>query len=190
MKNGTKLLGVILAGAIILGCEGPKIKQALDAFTPQVSELEGKVANVQGIMGQAAELMNKVVAMTQPAVAAKPEKGKKAAKAVKAPKIEAAQIDSLILQAENLKGTLAGFAELEGQVTMIKDSLAVLDKKASGENKKVITDLNGKLDMVAASLGEVRNGVSTLDGIKAKLEGMKAPAKVEKPAKAAKKAKK
>jgi hypothetical protein len=182
MKNGTKLLGVILAGAIILGCEGPKIKQALDAFTPQVSELEGKVAGVQGIMGQASELMNKVVAMTQPA--AKPEKGKKA---VKAPKIEAAQIDSLILQADNLKGSLVGFTELEGQVTMIKDSLAVLDKKASGENKKVITELNGKLDAVAASLGEVRNGVSTLDGLKAKLESMKAPAKVEKPAKKGKK---
>ncbi|MDD5528759.1 MAG: hypothetical protein PHX21_01875 [bacterium] len=175
MKNGTKLLGVILAGAIILGCEGPKIKQALDAFTPQVSELEGKVAGVQGLMGQAAELMNKVVAMTQPA--AKPEKGKKA---VKAPKIEAAQIDSLILQADNIKSGLVGFVELEGQITMIKDSLAILDKKASGENKKVITDLNGKLDAVAASLGEVRNGVSTLDGIKAKLESMKAPVKVEK----------
>jgi len=182
MKNGTKLLGVILAGAIILGCEGPKIKQALDAFTPQVSELEGKASGVQGVMGQVSELMNKVAVMVQPA--AKPEKGKKA---VKAPKIEAAQIDSLILQAADIKGTLEGFVGLEGQVTMIKDSLAVLDKKASGENKKVITELNGKLDAVAAILGEAKNSISPIDGLKAKLEGMKAPAKVEKPAKKGKK---
>ena len=184
MKNRIKLLVVVAAGVLIIGCEGPKIKQAIDALKPQVDELQNQVATMQTPLGQLTEISNKVDAMTQPA--AKPEKGKKA---VKAPKIEAAQIDSLITSIEGVKGSLVSLLAVEEQVKVIKDSLAVLDKKASKENKTAITELNGKLDAVTASLGEVKMACGKADGLKGKLETMKAPAKAEKPEKPAKKSK-
>jgi outer membrane murein-binding lipoprotein Lpp len=173
MKNSIKLLAVVAAGILIMGCEGPKIKQAIDALKPQVDELQNQVATMQAPLGQLTELGKQVDAMTpQP-----PEKGKKA---VKAPKIEAAKIDSLITSIDGAKGSLVSLLAIGEQVKVMKDSLAVLDKKASGENKTAITELNGKLDAVASSLGEVKMACGVADGLKGKLEAMKAPVKVEK----------
>jgi hypothetical protein len=168
MKNSIKLLAVVAAGVLIMGCEGPKIKQAIDALKPQVDELQNQVATMQTPLGQLTEIGKKVDTMTQPV------KGKKA------PKIEATQIDSIVTQIDGLKGSLVSLLSIEEQVTVMKDSLAVLDKKASKEVKETITELNGKLDAVVSSLGEVKMACGVADGLKGKLEAMKAPVKVEK----------
>ncbi|MDD2890726.1 MAG: hypothetical protein PHE49_08830 [bacterium] len=159
MKNSIKLLAVVVTGVLIMGCEGPKVKQAVDALKPQVDELQNQVAAMQTPLGQLTEIGKKVEG-----------------------KVEKTQIDSLILQIDGLKGNLVSLLAIEEQVTVMKDSLAVLDKKASGEAKTAITELNGKLDAVVASLGEVKMACGVADGLKGKLETMKAPVKVEKKA--------
>jgi len=164
MNRFGKLLVAVAAGALILGCEGPKIKQAVDALTPQVTQLESSVANVQGSLGKVVELVN----------------------IVGAGKIEKGKIDTLGMFADQLKAELSAVLPLGEQAQLLVDTLAVLDKKANGDNKKAIAGLTEKLNGVTTILGEARNGCGTLDQIKVKLAEMKTPAKPEKKGKAVK----
>lgn len=158
MNRMVKWVAVIAVGALILGCEGPKIKQAVDALTPQVSELESQAAGIGTALGKVNDLINKVAGG----------------------KIEKAAIDTAMLDADKVKGELTAYLGLEGQLGTINDSLAVLDKKASGDNKKAVAGLKEKINGIAASINEAKNGCGLMDQLKVKLEEMKKPAKPEK----------
>lgn len=165
MNRFGKLLALVVAGALILGCEGPKIKQAVESLTPQITELENGIANVQGTLVKVVELVN-IVAND---------------------KVEKGKIDTLAMFADQLKGELNAILPLGEQAQLLSDTLAVLDKKASGDNKKAIEGLMEKLNAVSTTLGEARNGCGTLDQIKVKLEEMKKPAVATKKGKPVKK---
>lgn len=162
MGRMVKLLVATVVGVLILGCEGPKIKQAVDALSPQICEIANQVLNTEGTILKVDSVITKVASG----------------------KIKKTQVDTVMMDIEKIQTELSVLLALEDAAKEMKDTLNVLDKKASGDNKKAISGLNEKLNMIVQSINKARNGSKALEQLKVKLEDMKkGPAKPDKAAK-------
>ena len=155
--NKTKTFVFLGIAILALGCAGPKIKEALTALTPKVDELEMKVTEARAVL----DIVKGFEVKVADPKFAKDKDG----------------ITKLATEIENTKTAIGTVLTLEGEVTPIADSLAVLDKKAKGEDKTAIAGLNEKIAAIRAGFGEFQAANAALDGLKVKLDEMKAPAK-------------
>ncbi|MDD5528763.1 MAG: hypothetical protein PHX21_01890 [bacterium] len=154
MKNILKGSGIlIILGVFVLGCEGPKIKKALDGMVPQIQDIMGRIANAKSVFGvidAASEQMTD--------------------------KISKREIDSLDIELNKIRGFVPEIVALESKVTDIKDSLAVLevlDKKAKDPNLTTIRACNQAISTALLEIGEFKKAATTLDTLSAKLNAMK-----------------
>lgn len=157
MKGGVRMKGVVKMGALavvvflVLGCEGKKVKLAIDELTPKLAELEDMVINTDETISKAMRIANRL----------------------ENEQIKKPQIDTVKVEIERIRTELTVLLALQGTVKDIQDSLAVLDKKATGDNKKLTTQLNERVNSVLLSIGKAKGCVCTIDLMKLKLEEIK-----------------
>ncbi|MFA5033329.1 MAG: hypothetical protein WC614_09945 [bacterium] len=154
MKNILKGSGIlIILGVFVLGCQGPKIKKALDGMVPQIQDIMGRIANAKSVFGvidAASEQMTD--------------------------KISRREIDSLDIELNKIRGFVPGIVSLESKLIDIKDSLeilAALDKKAKDPNLTTIRACNQALSTALLEIGEFKKAAVMIDTLSARLNAMK-----------------
>lgn len=147
MKKDAKTLIFLGIAILALGCAGPKIKEAVDALTPRIDELETKVTEARAIF----EIVDGIDAKLEGRVS----------------KTELTKLSSEI---ENTRVAIEAVVALEENIGTIGDSLAVLDKKAKGDVKTTIAGLNGKISALKATIGEFKSADAELGELKAQIE--------------------
>ncbi|MDD2890724.1 MAG: hypothetical protein PHE49_08820 [bacterium] len=154
MKNILKGSGIlIILGVFVLGCQGPKIKKALDGMVPQIQDIMGRITNAKSVFGvidAASEQMTD--------------------------KISRREIDSLDIELNKIRGFVPEIVAFESKLIDIKDSIAVLevlDKKAKDPNLTTIRACNQAISTALLEIGEFKKVAVTLDTLSAKLNAMK-----------------
>jgi DNA repair exonuclease SbcCD ATPase subunit len=96
-------------------------------------------------------------------------------------KLSKEDISELEKKVDDAKASLASIIALEKDIAGVKDSLAVLDKKAKGAVKEDIAGLGKKIEGMEKNLVELKGADKRLDALKAKLAEMKKAKEVAKP---------
>ena len=145
MKTSTKTFVFLGIAILALGCAGPKIKEAVTALKPKVDEIGAKVNDQKAILNPIADFDKQL---------ADPKFGKDKKK-------DKAAMDKLAGDIEKTKGAIGQVLSLEGDLSPIADSLAILDKKAKGDAKTAVAGLNEQIASVRASFGEFKAATAT-----------------------------
>ncbi|MBI4722100.1 MAG: hypothetical protein HY769_03750 [Candidatus Stahlbacteria bacterium] len=145
MQKALTTIGVAL---LLFGCQGPQIQKAILGLSADTDSVAVKIAAAEPILGGIAGIDMR---------AAEPKLSKEAK-------------DSLLAKIGETQALIAATMGIRTNLTVIKDSLTVLEEKAKGKAKEDATALSTKLDEVAAKLMGFAEGGRKLEEIKVKLQ--------------------
>ena len=147
MKKLLPFLGVLSLAVFFIGCGGVP-KEAVEGLKKDIDELGAKITSAESMLVA-------IVAGSEKEASGKLSKEKS---------------DELLAKIDGAKGTIGEIVTLETEVDGIRDSLAVLDKKATGDIKKDIGTLSEEVAVLKSKIGEFKSAIAKLDEIKAMIK--------------------
>ena len=147
MQKKLNLWGMLMIGAFLFGCGGVP-KEAVEGLKKDIDELGAKITSAESMLVA-------IVAGSEKEASGKLSKEKS---------------DELLAKIDGAKGTIGEIVTLETEVDGIRDSLAVLDKKATGDIKKDIGTLSEEVAVLKSKIGEFKSAIAKLDEIKAMIK--------------------